>query len=288
MLARAQKALPMRPVEVLLRGLIDYAGLFPPASLDMSQAARNYGRYRGEPHSRALGRFVVPLSRLEEFAAHRDGIADTDLSIVTDAEQLSRSNGRVYEGSVFEAKVMDARAVVLVRNALPIQTIYVEVRDRQWTSGFFEAVAEANAGAKIRTGGINARDIPSPHDVVAFIAGCKRAKIPWKATAGLHHAFRGVYRLTYEPDSATALMHGFVNVFLAATLIYCDEDQLAAVDLLTDELPANFAFDNDGVAWRERRFTTEQIQATREQFAISFGSCSFVEPISGLQDLALL
>ena len=55
------------PLRILLRGLIDYAGLFPPASLDMADAVRNYAAYREGEHAWALGRFVVPAARLEEF-----------------------------------------------------------------------------------------------------------------------------------------------------------------------------------------------------------------------------
>src|SRR5688500_1465263 len=54
-------------LQVLLEGLIDYAGLFPPASLDMDSAVRNYAAYRQSAESRWLGRFVVPAVRLEEF-----------------------------------------------------------------------------------------------------------------------------------------------------------------------------------------------------------------------------
>ena len=53
-------------LRTLLAGLIDYAGLFPPASLDMAEAARNYEAYRAGPHSWALGRFIVPSARLNE------------------------------------------------------------------------------------------------------------------------------------------------------------------------------------------------------------------------------
>ena len=55
-------------LEVLMDGLIDYAGLFPPASLDMHTAVGQYAKGRQSEHARWLGRFVVPASRLKEFA----------------------------------------------------------------------------------------------------------------------------------------------------------------------------------------------------------------------------
>src|SRR5687767_279114 len=58
-----------KSLHILLRSSIDYAGLFPPAGLDMSRAVRNYAEYLSGPHAWALGRFVLPASRIEEFEA---------------------------------------------------------------------------------------------------------------------------------------------------------------------------------------------------------------------------
>ena len=53
-------------IDYLLAGLIDYAGLFPPASLDMRSAVGNYLDYRRGSRAGVLGRFVVSLDRLGE------------------------------------------------------------------------------------------------------------------------------------------------------------------------------------------------------------------------------
>lgn len=53
-------------LRALLTGLIDYAGLFPPASLPLQDAVYNYARYQTEPHAWVLGRFICPASKLEE------------------------------------------------------------------------------------------------------------------------------------------------------------------------------------------------------------------------------
>jgi hypothetical protein len=52
-----------------MAGLIDYAGLFPPAQLPLAQALANYGRYRQEADAWMLGRFIIPASRLGEGTA---------------------------------------------------------------------------------------------------------------------------------------------------------------------------------------------------------------------------
>src|SRR5664279_1177222 len=53
-------------LRTLLAGLIDYAGMFPPAGFDMADAARNYAAYRTGTHAWALGRFILPAARLDE------------------------------------------------------------------------------------------------------------------------------------------------------------------------------------------------------------------------------
>jgi hypothetical protein len=53
-------------VQAFLSGVVDYAGLFPPAKLPLDEAVRNYARYRDEAESWMLGRFVIPAARLTE------------------------------------------------------------------------------------------------------------------------------------------------------------------------------------------------------------------------------
>ena len=65
----------MDALHTLLHGSIDYAGLFPPAELDMSAAVTSYADYRRSPHRWALGRFVVPFNRLAELETAAAGHA---------------------------------------------------------------------------------------------------------------------------------------------------------------------------------------------------------------------
>ena len=62
-------------LHTLLAGSIDYAGLFPPAALDMAAAVRNYAAYRATPDAWALGRFVVPAARLAELEGEVESVA---------------------------------------------------------------------------------------------------------------------------------------------------------------------------------------------------------------------
>jgi hypothetical protein len=135
--------------------------------------------------------------------------------------------------------------------------------------------------AKIRTGGITEDAFPSPEAVAAFIRACRREGVSFKATAGLHHPLRCVRPLTYEPNAAVSTMHGFVNVFMAAAM----PQEAEAILVETD--PRAFTFTDLGAGWRSHHVEIEQLRAMR-QFAVSFGSCSFEEPINDLKDLGWL
>ena len=54
-------------VRTLLSGAIDYAGLFPPAGLPMSEAVINYAMYRNSNYHWMLGRFVLSVAQLDDF-----------------------------------------------------------------------------------------------------------------------------------------------------------------------------------------------------------------------------
>lgn len=56
-------------MKALLTELIDYAGLFPPAKLSMTEAIQNYFAYRDSPHGWILARFICPATRLGELAS---------------------------------------------------------------------------------------------------------------------------------------------------------------------------------------------------------------------------
>ena len=55
-----------KALRALMEGLIDYAGMFPPAGLDMAKAAANYQSYLDGEYGWAVGRFIVPAAQLSE------------------------------------------------------------------------------------------------------------------------------------------------------------------------------------------------------------------------------
>jgi len=296
---------------ILLRDLIDYAGLFPPASLAMTPVVANYDAYSQSEWNWILGRFIVPVSRLDEFeealtrlptSAPRSGFTNWRLSVllgsdaVADVARIREFNARMMNSSssrravveALEVKVASADEIMRLSAIVAAEfATYFEV-PLDSSAECIAAVARCGRRGKIRTGGETADKFPPPESVIEFIRLCAAANVPFKATAGLHHPLRSVHRFTYQPGSPSGMMHGFINVFLAAAFLQQGMDRKLAAELLEEQSASAFQFDVDGVSWRQHRLSRNEIAAARQSFAISFGSCSFTEPIDDLRSLHLL
>lgn len=300
--------MPGELLKALLRDLVDYAGLFPPAKLEMKPAVEEFARQRQSADAWMLARFVVPAARLDEFEAaaqkhlpRDEGAAPWRLSILpgNDLEgarqRIDTFNAAHREAAAglavadaVEYKPTTVEEIALAAQILGDVEIYFELPHGADPSPWMAAVAEHGGRAKIRSGGVVAEAFPSAAEVARFLLTAHRAGIPMKATAGLHHPMRGEYRLTYEQDSASGSMHGFLNVFLAAawTRKELAEEEIAAV--LEERDPTAFTFTENTVRWHGHELDFETIAATRDRFALSYGSCSFAEPVEDLRRLKLL
>ena len=74
----------------------------------------------------------------------------------------------------------------------------------------------------------------------------------------------------------------FLNVFIAAAM------PEFATQILQEDNPRAFGFDDAGLWWHDLRVTCEELVRVREDFAISFGSCSFEEPLREIQEYGWL
>jgi hypothetical protein len=277
-------------LHILLERLIDYAGLFPPAALSMEDAVRNYARYRDGEHDWALGRFVVPLERVaevpNEFPLSVLGVDEVKAANADDVQRIARelrvAGGelprelRVARGEL-PGSSRPGESPRATRNT-PRDTAFVEITDL----ALIPELARHGLRAKIRTGGLVPAALPAVEDVARFIRACSAAGVAFKATAGLHHPLRCTKALTYEPNAPVGTMHGFLNVFLAAAML----DHADAI--LAEQDARAFAFDDEGASWRGHRVTTDALATMRRDFGISFGSCSFEEPINDLKELGWL
>ncbi len=288
----------------LLAGLVDYAGLFPPAGLSMEAAVAEYDRWLGSAEAFMLGRFIAPAARLDELGRaaeprrRRHGkhepwrvsalVADVPGDVAhIDSFKLSHAGHATVDSVELKAATPGQADAALA--ALPHGlTTYVEIAPDQTLPEMLAALKRRGARAKIRTGGVVPDAIPDPGKLARFIAECAAAGVPFKATAGLHHPVRAEHALTYEPDAPRAVMHGFLNLFAAAAFARAGAtaDQLEAV--LRETEPAAFRFDEASLAWRELRASADELVAVRRGFATSFGSCSFAEPVADLRALAVL
>jgi hypothetical protein len=301
--------------------LIDYAGLFPPASLATAPAAENYAAYRAGADGWMLGRFICPAARLEELGEHVALFADG--APLTVAAIGRRSDGATFlEGlsedldaiAAFRARHGAAVRVDVLEQPLPAGRLEQAVidglaqrataagllafcelpapLDDGWIAAQGEALATLGihnqAGQpplayKLRTGGVTADAFPSPEQVAAALAGARDAGVAMKFTAGLHHPFR------QHRDEVGASMHGFVNLLAAGILAHVHTlDQPTIAAILADEEAAAFSFSAAGLAWRELTASSAAIGALRAGSLIAFGSCSFDEPRDELRALGLL
>jgi hypothetical protein len=275
-------------VEALLHEAIDYAGLFPPAGLDLEATVRNYAEYRGGRDAWALGRLVLPAAKLAEFADRwPQYVAEWPISLLLGSDYDTEMRLAVDAGlrlDVVEYKPARLEDIVEIRRRMPSDgLLFVESPPGCALRESIAAVADAEACAKVRTGGVVAEAVPTSCTVAAFLVACARRDLRLKATAGLHHAIRGEQRLTYEPGSATAVMHGFVNFFIAATAAYQGAKEADIEEILNDSERRNFSATDQGLQWRGRSFSSEAVREMRDKFAISFGSCSFEEPIEEMR-----
>jgi hypothetical protein len=288
----------------LMTGLIDYAGIFPPAALDMASAVRNYAAYRNGEYARFLGRFIVPVARLNEFertaaevewgkeswmlsALAGDGL-DSDLKKIDNFnERISKTRDALID--TIEIKAAHHRDIEEAMNLIP-ETLkaYFEIPIAEDPSDLVKAIAATGARAKVRTGGVTADAFPSSIDLARFIKACAEEDVPFKATAGLHHPLRSFNRLTYEADSGQALMHGFLNVFLAAAFSYSGMDVEDLAEVLEERSPESFQLEDGSVTWHGEMVVRGQLRNTRSLLAGSFGSCSFEEPIDDLKKINLM
>jgi hypothetical protein len=320
-----------RALDTLLASIIDYAGLFPPAKLPMQTAVENYARDRAGLHTKLLGRFICPASRLAEFSkcaaplvpgtfatsGYReharttesqgpwllsvlaDGVTGEDPvgGLMKDLDTIGTFNLRhAHEDhglatvDTIEIRPPTPEFIDEVIDEIPESIFpFFEIPPEGDPRGFIAALPGHAAGAKIRTGGITPDAFPTPMRVALFIDACRLAEIPFKATAGLHHPLRGEFNLTYEKGCPRGTMFGFLNVFIAAAMAHaCDLEPEDIAECLSETDPRAFEFKDDSLTWGDLTLELPELAEARETFAVSFGSCSFEEPVADLVKLGLL
>lgn len=275
----------------LLDGLFDYAGLYPPAGLDVASAVENYLAFLQGNDAHALGRFVVDLSRV---GAVRDAAGDrfhrVRLSVVATASANWNGLSSWLDGGApieaVEMKVAAPSDVDSAARRLPSGLIaYFEVSLDAGSAPLLDAVCASGANVKLRMGGVVAEAFPSAHAVAEGLQAIAERHLAFKATAGLHHPLRSRHAFTYASGSAQGMMHGFVNLCCAAALVHAGGQIGEAAAVLEETDPRAWRVSSEAIAWRDHLWGAEEIRAVRQELFASIGSCSFTEPLADLEAL---
>lgn len=286
-------------LKVLLSEIVDYAGLFPPSQVSMATAVQNFDSYLKSENAWMLGRFVVPVNRLDEFSdsaeKYLDGeniwrlsiLASSNLAETLDEiESFNQTNEGKAKIDMLEIRVETAEEIHQAARLIPAEIkAYFEIPQSEIMTDFMTALVLTKQRAKIRTGGITQDAFPSSDAIIRFIRVCLAANVPFKATAGLHHPIRCAKPLTYEANAPVGTMHGFLNLFLTACLLRQNLNNPDAYRLMLENDSRNLVFHDDEIHWTNQLISTNTIALTRAKNAISFGSCSFLEPIEDLISL---
>lgn len=284
-------------VRTALTALIDYAGLFPPAKLAMPQAAAEYTASRTGPYAWMLGKFIVPLSRMSELLSELPASEQFPLSVILDGgmaglaevARLLREEPRVSPQAleiVLAPEQIGEYAASLRELGLEGLPSYVEFRrDAGWRETLgtaMPALAAHRLGAKIRCGGLDAAAFPSPLEVAQFIERASRERVPFKATAGLHHPVRH-----YNAASGFT-MHGFLNILAAAALARTAATTGEIEEVVALEENGRFRFDDRGFHAGAHEAGIEVLESVRRDLFVAYGSCSFSEPVDDLRSCGVL
>jgi hypothetical protein len=239
----------------VLDRLIDHAALFPPASMSLDEALGEDRAARASEAARLINRFVVPAAMLAELPPD-----DTALSVVL----TSPDDADLVTGETVEAVELplttplpsppDLLAAHQALEPLGVETYFELVFADGWRNDVpaaIGAIAALGARVKLRCGGAYT---PTVEQVALVVAACREAGVPFKCTAGLHHAIR------------RGEEHGFLNILAATT--------------------APSARLEDVIA--EEDFAALDLDSPDRSLFTSFGSCSWREPVDDLEALGLL
>ena len=298
----------MRPERALLSEIVDYAGLFPPAQLPLEKAVREYAAHLGEEKAWMLGRFIIPAQRLEELEPHlvlfsepvriialgKGGRSEDEYLKNLNQDLTAIKTFRTAQDATVSIDSFEARLPPLpVTNAF-IANVVNQLREAGLKQSHefavddhleltMAALAAADAGAKLRCGGVTADTVPAPEQVARFIVAARDAGVPVKFTAGLHHPVR------HFSDDIQTEMHGFLNLYVGGMLAHTTGSgwqELAGI--IADQSPDAFALTGVGVEWRGRLVRSEDAARLRENALLGQGSCSFAEPVADLHDMGWL
>jgi hypothetical protein len=253
----------------MFAGFLDDAAVFPPGNASPRDALPAHRSHHGAWYRDMVGPFVFPVARLGELVHGGHDLDGVVLSVTTPAASLPEALAAPVSLAAVEI-VPGADVAELIAQldaSLPDDVIgFIEVPRGDQQDHVLDAIAGTRYRAKFRTGGTVPRAHPGERELALSLQAAVRRGIPFKCTAGLHHAVR-------HTDGELE-QHGFLNVLRATHALQqgaCADD--AAALLADREPPAGL--------------TRDAIAAARTSF-VSFGTCSITEPVADLVALELI
>ena len=283
-----QPAPPPGHIPPLLAGLLDDAAVFPPGNASLPDAVSAHHAHRRAWYAPLVGVLVLPASALPEAAGLLDedqrldvgAVGDAGLDALGAAIDEAGPGLRVRQVELSVAKRGEdpqpgLRRLLARLGGWPSLTGYAEIPLTWGLLGALDAVAGARADGldiapKFRAGGLAAELFPTPVELAAVICACRDRGLPFKLTAGLHHAVR-------HTDQETGLVHhGFLNVLVATALAVDGAEVADVAEVLAGTDPAPLV-DAGRLHWSRPR-----------PLWVGFGSCSVLEPLTDLVRLGLV
>jgi hypothetical protein len=270
-------------VHPLFVDLCDDAAVFPPGKVPLTDAVPAHVWHQGSAHAPLVGPFVVAakdLDRLAPLVAHLEP-RTFRLSLTVQLAQLAAAMAYVDHMDPVHLEALEvalpdevaaAQVVPAVERALDGRRVpaFVELPRDARRPEIVEALSRTDFMAKLRTGGVRADLHPDEKELASAVAALVAEGVPFKATAGLHHAVRNA-----DPDTGFE-QHGFLNLLAATGAALDGADEARLVTLLADRDAAR-------VADHVRALPPTVRNAFR-----SFGTCSIAEPVEELTGLGLL
>ena len=291
-------------VPTYLQAFVDDAAIFPPGNAPLEQAVADHVDHRDEDYADLVGGFVVSdvkvadLRAVVEERAQRASREHPDVQVnlvVTGGAGaiepavtwVDRSEGMRLRAIEFalrdeEDLAHNARRLVQVVDSLGAAldgvTVFAEPPLPQgspshgWLAALDELAAR-EVSCKFRTGGASADLFPGSTQLATCIEAALDRELPFKCTAGLHHAVR-------HRDGQTGFEHhGFLNILVATR---------TSLDSGDHEEVARVLEETDGAALAERLSGDPDEAARTRRWFTSFGSCSVLEAHEDLVELGLL
>ena len=266
----------------LFCGLCDDAALFPPGNAALGDAVQAHVAFVDAPYADMVGPFVVSANSLHSLAEHTRACREmVQIAVTASVPAIQRTLADVDGMTGVRLTALDialgqeiaaGQVVPTIRNALAGRevTVYVEVPRGSRRNTVVRELAACGLRAKLRTGGIRADLYPDERELAGSLVTLATAGVPFKATAGLHHAMRNT-----DPQTRFE-QHGFLNLLVAAQAASEGAPVGTVAHILAERDPAI-------VVAQVAKLDAEVRTAFR-----SFGTCSVNEPLDELIELGLL